>query len=322
VAAPKVVDGKVIVPGNSAPTWCGPKTDEMHYIDVYGCTAGATITLRVIRPSNINAPDLITPFACDASASTVQTAYGASILSTVPYPYSVHVDKSTVTAPSGISGVAAGTTGTRFTIGYWDPGAIMTNWWEPVVDSTGSASMTVVISTKQEGGYVNAVAKSTSTPNKPSVLQQVMSLFISNTSVVSGTVIGLTWNNTKTIVTASVTTTGVGKISNSDLMKAINTAAGLTNITGVASVSSKATAHGSTWNEYRITFAPSATTTYFKRTLAVSGLTTDKAFVTTYTNYNNYPWFYDYPYGYSGSGRYSLASSLTQILHDVMQVLF
>jgi hypothetical protein len=301
----------VIVPGNSVPTWCGPKTDEMHYIDVYGCTSGATITLRIISPGTYNVPGYAT-FACDASASTVQAAYGAS--SNAAVPYAVHVDKSDVTAPSGITGVAAGTTGTRFTIGYWDPAAIMTNWWEPVVDSK-SSGLTVVVSTKQEGGYANAVAKSTSTPNKPSVLQQVMSLFIS-TSVAANTAIGLTWtDSTGAVQTASVTTTVAGTITSSDLVTAINNVASLTTSTGVSSASSTATAHGSTWNEYRITFAPSSTTTYFKSSLAVSSaLTTSQAFVTTYTNYNNYPWFYDFSYGYSGSGRFVVISSSIPVL--------
>jgi hypothetical protein len=313
VAAPKVVGGKVVDPGNTAPTWCGPKTDEMQYIDVYGCTAGASITLRVIHPNKI--PGDVT-FACDATASAVQAAYGtvgtkghpsttspdpyagygyAADNSTLPPTYSVHVNKST------IAGLTAGTTGTRFTIGYWDPSAIMSNWWEPIVISKGSASMTVVISTKQEGGYVNAVTQSSSLPNKPSVLPQVMSLFIS-TAVVANTPIGLTWTDSSGVKTASVTTNGAGTISSGILVSKINAAASLTTSTGVANVSI-AIAHGSAWNEYRITFAPSATTTYFNSSLAVGTPGSSQAFVTTYTNYNNYPWFYDYPYGYSGSGR-------------------
>jgi hypothetical protein len=310
------VSGKVVNPGNTGPTWCGPKTDEMHYIDVYGCTTGASITLRVIHPNKV--PGEIT-FGCNATASALQAAYGtvgtkghpsatspdpyagygyAAANNTLPETYSVHVNVST------ISGLTVGTTGTRFTIGYWDPAAIMTNWWEPVVISKSSAAMTVVVSTKQEGGYVNAVTQSSSLPKKPSVLPQVMSLFIA-TSVAANTAIELKWNNTKTVLTATVTTNGAGTISSDTLVTAINNAAALTTSTGVVNVST-AIAHGLTWNEYRITFASKATTTYFKSSLAVSNLGATSAFVTTYTNYDNYPWFYDYPYGYSGSGRYGI----------------
>jgi hypothetical protein len=315
VASPKVVSGKVVNPGSSTPTWCGPKTDEMHYIDVYGCTAGASITLRVIHPNKV--PGDVT-FGCNATASALQAAYGtvgtkghpsatspdpyagygyAAANNTLPQTYSVYVSKST------ISGLTAGTTGTRFTIGYWDPAAIMTNWWEPVVISK-SSGLTVVVSTKQEGGYVNTVTQSRSLPSKPLVLPQVLSLFIS-TSVAANTAIVLTWTDSAgTVHTAPVTSTGAGTITSSDLVAAINTAASLTTSTGVASVST-ATAHGSTWNEYQITFAPSATTTYFKSSLAVdsNSLSTSQAFVTTYTKYDNYPWYYDSAYGYSGSGR-------------------
>jgi hypothetical protein len=303
----------------------------MHFIDVYGCTAGAAITLRVINPKKM--PDTVT-FNCDDNAGTVQANFGTvgtqgapSATSNDPYAgstvnngalppkYSVSVSKSTITAPSGITGVTAGTTGTRFTIGYWDPGAIMTNWWEPIVVSKGSG-LTVVISTKQEGGYVNAVAKSSSSaltavPSKPSVLQQILSLFIS-TSVTASTTIQLGWtDSTGASQVASVTTTGAGIIPTSTdstgLAAIINTVASLTTSTGVASVSSTATAHGSNWNEYQITFAPSSTTTYFRDSLQVlsvgGGAGISSAFVTTFTKYDNYPWFYDNPYGYYGSGR-------------------
>jgi hypothetical protein len=200
-----------------------------------------------------------------------------------------------------MAGVTAGTAGTRFVIGYWDPAMIMTDWWEPIVVNTTNPSMKVVISTKQEGGYVNAVTMSLTPPNKPAVLQQVMSLFIS-TSVSSGQTLTLGWTDSAGAKTASVTTTAAGFIDGPSLVSAINSAAA----TSVESVSSKPTAHGSGWNEYQITFAPNAATDSFKSSLVVSvgsGADSRYAFVTTLTNHDNYPWFYDNPYGYSGSGR-------------------
>jgi hypothetical protein len=292
----------------------------MHHIDVYGCTAGATIKLRVIHP-NLS-PGFVT-FPCDASVSTVQAAFGrvgarASPSATSPDPYSgysisedngvspptysVHVNATTVVAPSGITGVAAGTVGTRFTIGYVDPAAIMKNWWEPVVVNTSAASLKAVVSTFQEGGYVNSVAVAVSTPNKPEVLRQVMSLFIS-TSVPAGQVLTLSWtDSTGSAKSASVTTIVAGGIDSSALVSAINAAASMTTSTLVTSVLASPVSHGS-WNEYQIVFALNSATTYFKSSLAVSNLGTTSAFVTTLTNYDNYPWFYDDPIGYGGCGR-------------------
>ena len=72
--------GNIVVPGNSKPTWCGRKTDEMFTVAFSGCTGdgsgtGQQVTLAVMAPNG--KPDAVT-FACDAPAATVQAAFGTT----------------------------------------------------------------------------------------------------------------------------------------------------------------------------------------------------------------------------------------------------
>ena len=72
--------GNIVVPGNSKPTWCGRKTDEMFTVAFGGCTgdgsgSGQQVTLAVMAPNG--KPDAVT-FACDAPAAIVQAAFGTT----------------------------------------------------------------------------------------------------------------------------------------------------------------------------------------------------------------------------------------------------
>ena len=73
--------GSIVVPGNSKPTWCGRKTDEMFTVTFAGCTGdgsgttGQQVTLAVMAPNG--KPDAVT-FRCDAPAVTVQAAFGTT----------------------------------------------------------------------------------------------------------------------------------------------------------------------------------------------------------------------------------------------------
>jgi len=65
--------GTVVVPGTSAPKWCGQNTDEMFTVTMSGCTTSQTVTLGVVNPNG--SPDTVS-FACDATAAQVQQAFG------------------------------------------------------------------------------------------------------------------------------------------------------------------------------------------------------------------------------------------------------
>ena len=88
------------MPGNSKPTWCGRKTDEMFTVTFAGCTgdgsgSGQKVTLAVMAPNG--KPDAV-QFACDAPAATVQAAFGTT--------YSF-IPGTTPTCSSSICGASA-----------------------------------------------------------------------------------------------------------------------------------------------------------------------------------------------------------------------
>ena len=277
----------------STPTWCDPKTDEVQDITVSGCvldsTSSEAIMLKVVVAKGGKVASIA--FFCNDTVATLASYFTNASLPV--YPVSKTVSGSTAT----------------FRIAYPYGGLTKVNWYQPAVVSTPSG-ITVIVSTVQEGGYLNAPYSGT--VKTTSLVHSVWVL--SNTTVqgnASWVAFTLEWKGS-----ASGNFTAVINASSPliDISAKIKSAINLKAPGAVSKVSRTSLKHS--WAEYQVTFSSAAGSSDYFATLtanvtAVSGdllEETDQAafvVVTKLLDANNYPRFYDSsnPRGYSGSGR-------------------
>ena len=273
-----------VVGHGEKPNWCGALTDEIQVIATSNCNSTASSAAKTIHAKLVDTAFHFrdTAFECDDSAANVKSAFE-----------SVFGHGSILVTRSVLS-----STSFAFTIGYFGAPIRNKNKYEPFLYGM-TAPVSATVSTKQEGGFWNSHYNSSAFL----VTAESQSIWIDKNSTAA-----FTFSNGNPGQDSSLQSPVVTNVPQTDMSSAIRSA--LSSIAQYLVTKVTRVAHGSNWDEYRLTFNSTKPNPSKPKPFIVNDLNTSipsLVGVSTFLHASNYPLFYDaaHPAGFQSSGKYT-----------------